>query len=76
MKAIQIRYLSCTDTLPARLKIWAEGQKADVVSLDGGSCIEAYAREAAATYIRERNWGYIKGFGSLPNGDYVATLGA
>ena len=74
MKAIQIKYLSCTDTLPARLKVWAEGQDGEIATYSHAGGVEAQAREMAAAYIAKRNWGYIKGFGCLPNGDYVATL--
>ena len=51
---------------------------------DAGSITEArdyglepgeQARVLAQTYADKYHWSQVTGFGSLPNGDYVATLG-
>lgn len=75
MKAIQIKYLAATNTLGVRLK----------ATTDAGSIIEGrdYALTAeqqaftlAERYIKEKGWNNITaGFGTLPNGDYVYTMG-
>lgn len=78
MKAIQIKYLSPTDSSGARLKAMAEGVKSLVVGRDYELDVHDQARELAAHFIAETFQGNCKlyGFGCLPNGDYVATLGA
>ena len=73
MKAIQIKYLSATNTKGARYKAWTEA----------GSLTEAYdysldhkdnALALAKAYCAKFGWSEPKGIGSIPNGDYVATL--
>jgi hypothetical protein len=78
MKAIQIKYLSATDYQGSRLKVWAEGNKATIVGRDYALDVNDQARALAERYIAETFNGNCKlyGFGCLPNGDYVATLGA
>jgi hypothetical protein len=77
MKAIQIRYLACTETRGTRLKVWCEGNKATYFSRHYELDVHEQAREVAEDYIKETFNGNCKlyGFGCLPNGDYVATLG-
>jgi hypothetical protein len=60
MKAIQIKYLGATNSKPSRLKAWTEATQ---------------ARNIADRYATERQWPQVSGFGVLPNGDYVATMG-
>lgn len=73
MKAIQIKYIPATTTRGARIKAFT----------DAGSVIEPIeedqARQVAFRYLVQCNWEdsvSITGFGQLPNGDYVATLGS
>ena len=76
MKAIQIKYLGATDTMPSRLKAWAEGMKAIVLPIDHDHEIRYQALSMANVFIKQY-WGIsivVSGFGCLPNGDYVATL--
>lgn len=81
MKAIQIRYLPATNFKGTRLKVWAEGVKAMIFSRDYSYEHETQARLAAQEFIDKMGWNKgwnttgIMGFGCLPNGDYVATLG-
>lgn len=78
MKAIQIKYVSQTDTMPSRLRAWAESCiKMDEV-LDYGVEIEKQAEGLAMRYMVEMGWNEnctLTGFGVLPCGDWVATLG-
>lgn len=74
MKAIQVKYIGCTNTKPARLKVWAEGQKPVIESYNHAGGCEAQAKEMCERFVIERNWGVIVGFGTLPNGDWVAVL--
>ena len=73
MKAIQIKYLGATNTKGARLKAFT----------DAGSIIEPrdyrlnsdqQARAMAFTYCQQHDWPMPTGFGTLPNGDHVATI--
>lgn len=75
MKAIQVKYLSATNNLGARMKVFTEagslveGRKPELEHED-------QARLLVERYIKHIGWQVsIKGFGCLPNGDYVATLG-
>jgi hypothetical protein len=78
MKAIQIKYLPATDNKGIRLKVWTEGNKPLIVGRKYEQDVHEQARELAKTYIESVFNGNCKlyGFGCLPNGDYVATLGA
>ena len=76
MKAIQIRYLAPTNTQGARFKAFSEAgslirpREYDLEPLD-------QAKLVAYDYLVTLGWAdhsYISGFGSLPSGDYVATL--
>ena len=74
MKAIQIKYLGATNTKGARLKAWTEAGFL-TVSRDYGLDADEQALQLAEQYIKEIGWGSsVGGFGTLPNGDYVATL--
>jgi len=76
MKTIQIRFLGPTNTRGTRLKVWARDLKPVTYSRDYE--IEPYeqARLLASEYINHHGLHCeVYGFGSLPNGDYVATLG-
>ena len=80
MKAIQIKYLPATDTLSGRLKAWTEAGQL-VEPIDSSLDAMVQARVLAEKYIRKHGWNEgwntigVTGFGCLPNGDYVATLG-
>jgi len=74
MKAIQIKYLSETDNKGARLKAWTDAGTL-TVSRDYGLDADEQALKLAEQYIKKQDWGSsVGGFGTLPNGDYVATL--
>lgn len=74
MKAIQIKYLSKTDHKDARLKAWTDAGTL-TVPRDYGLDTDEQALQLAEQYIKDRDWGSsVGGFGTLPNGDYVATL--
>ncbi len=77
MKAIQIRFIAATNTMGTRLKVWAEGNKALVVGRLYELEVAEQARLLAERYVEETFSGNCRvyGFGCLPNGDYVATLG-
>jgi hypothetical protein len=77
MKAIQIKYLPHTETRGVRLKVFAEGFKPLIVGREYELDFHEQARELAEVYIKQIFNGDCKlyGFGCLPNGDYVATLG-
>jgi len=77
MKAIQIRYLPATNTLGARYKAFTDAGSLTIgrnYGVDG----ETQAKQLAYAYCRKHNWhGPLNnvGFGTLPNGDYVFTIG-
>jgi len=74
MKAIQIKYLGATNTKGVRLKAWTEAGTL-TVPRDYGLNTDEQALQLAEQYIKERDWrSIVSGFGTLPNGDYVATL--
>lgn len=74
MQAIQIKYLSATNTKGARLKAFTEaGAITEPRNYSLNS--DQQARAMAFTYCQERGWPMPSGFGTLPNGDHVATLG-
>lgn len=76
MKAIQIRYLPATNFKGTRLKVWAEGVKPMIFSRDYSYEHDTNARVVAQEFMAKCGWGEnYNGFGQLPNGDYVATLG-
>lgn len=77
MKAIQIKYLSATDTKGARLKIFAEGVKAVIVPRSYGLDFNEQAKEEAFNFAKKLDWVTYKEdltHGTLPNGDCVATI--
>jgi len=75
MKAIQIKYLPATNTLGARLKAFTEaGAITESVNYSANLNNQAFA--LAERYVEAKGWNVISaGFGQLPNGDYVYTLG-
>ena len=84
MKAIQIKYLPCTNTKPSRLKAWASPDVQLIVSRNSSLDISvedesfALAQALIDKMVASEYWTkqtIITGFGCLPNGDYVATLG-
>ena len=76
MKAIQIRYLGPTDTKGPRLKAFTEAGSLIWSQLSELDMLDQ-AKLMAYDYLVTAGWSdhsYISGFGSLPSGDYVATL--
>ncbi len=74
MKAIQIRYYSATNHRPTRLKVWAEGVDGIIEPLNYSKNPADQAKELAQKFSDAMKWGKISGFGTLENGDHVATL--
>lgn len=75
MKAIQIRYLGATDTKCARLKAWTEAGSM-IESRNFEFVPEFQAARLALKYMESKGWGQkVSGFGTLPNGDFVVTIG-
>ena len=75
MKAIQIRYLGPTNARGSRFKAWTDAGSM-TVSYDYALGGEGTARKLVEDYCHKMEWfGLNIGFGMLPNGDYVATLG-
>jgi hypothetical protein len=77
MKAIQVKFMGCTDTKSSRLKVWAEGIKAMIVPVDYSVDIYDQAQDLVKAYIAHASWTNCKvvGFGTLPNGDWVGVMG-
>ncbi len=71
MKAIQVKYLSATNTRGSRIKAIAEGVKPLIIGYDHALSGEAVYRKAAMMLCDKYNWdGELVG-GQLPNNDYV-----
>jgi len=80
MKAIQIKYMSMTNTKGSRLKVWSEGVKPvtySVESFDSNS-IKSIELQAALNFANSLDW--LQGgkldlaIGQLPNLDHCAIL--
>jgi hypothetical protein len=75
MKAIQVKYLGCTNHKPSRWKAFAEGGLQVTFPYDHALQLEDNARCAALKLIDKMNWNVkITGAGNLPNGNYVFTI--
>lgn len=74
MKAIVVKYLAATDTKGVRLKAVARDVKSVTLSRDYSLDYGDDAMRAAKALVDAYGWGEIKGSGTLPNGDFVATL--
>jgi len=72
MKAIQVRYMSATNTKPSRVKAMAEGVPS--ITLPFSYDESPYAL-AAQTLADKYNWGKVKHAGTIPNGDEIFSLG-
>ena len=83
MKAIQVKFLSCTNTLPSRLKVSAHGVKSIVLninSIDTNNSKKSVEQTAAEILCNKYNWLAYDNWqeceiglvgGRLPNGDCV-----
>lgn len=85
MKALLIKSLPCTNTLPARFKSTIEGQKPCTISqeshsLDNNSpdCLQLQAAKIALHWWGLSAWldDNVLSVGQLPNRDHVVTLSA
>ena len=74
MKAIQIRYYGPTDTKGPRFKAWTKAGQI-TAGYDYDFEHEGNALQLAKSYCEKYNWPAPVGIGSIPNGDYVVTLG-
>ena len=77
MKAIQVKYLACTDTLPTRLKVWAEGNKPVITADKDNPDVHATAYASSRGWLmynfnEDRHRSLTKG--RLPNGDLVYVI--
>jgi hypothetical protein len=75
MKAIQVKYLGPTSHKGTRWKATAEGGHSLTLSRDYELDGDDDARRVAQALVDKMQWRAIHGAGSLPNGDYVFTLG-
>ena len=77
MKAIQVKYLPATNSKPSRWKAWIYGGLSVTASYDYDLDEYENAKKVACLLVNkmDRNYPLIGG-GSLPNQDYVFTLGA
>lgn len=76
MKAIQVKYLPCTNHKPSRWKAFAEGGLQVTLSYDHALNASDNAKRAAEALISKMQWrSHITGEGVLPNQDYVFTIG-
>ena len=73
-KAILIKYLPGTATQAPRLKATTEAGNL-IESVNDEMDLADQALRLARQYVRDRNWSTVTGFGQLPNGDFVATIG-
>lgn len=71
MKAIQVKYLSATNSRGGRFKAMAEGVKSITLSYDYSLNADQNAFKAAKELVLENNWPVDLVSGQLPNGDYV-----
>ena len=71
MKAIQTRYLGCTNHRPARIKTWAEGLPPQIVSIHSleGYGLDEQFKAAAYRFCGFYDWTGRLISGTLPNGD-------
>ena len=76
MKAIQVKYLAPTNTKDGRLKAWICNSNYLIEPLCCNLEIEEQAVILVNRFLIELNWvtSKVSGFGTLPNGDFVATL--
>lgn len=73
MKAILIKILPATNTLGVRLKATTHAGSI-IVPREYALNVDDQAKILAKTYVHKYGWPKVVGFGTLPNGDYVATL--
>lgn len=76
MRAIQVKYLPATAYRPSRWKAFAYGGLSATIPYEFSGDEEENVRKAAQLLIDRMGWkSTISGCGTLPNGDYVVTLG-
>lgn len=71
MKAIQTRYLPCTNTRGSRIKAWAEGGHSVTIPYPQELSGEDVHRLAADKLCDKLGWSKDLVGGGLPNGDYA-----
>lgn len=78
MKALLVKHLSVTNTCGSRLKLIVEGFKPIVKGRDYELEINEQAlqmmKEFCSSNVEGKVTWTLRGFGTLPNGDYVGTL--
>jgi hypothetical protein len=74
-KAILVKYLGPTNHKGSRWKASAQGGASVTLGRDYGLDGADDARRVADVLREKMQWRAIYGAGSLPNGDYVFTLG-
>jgi hypothetical protein len=85
MKAIQVKYLSATNTKPARLKVFAEGLQGLIYSISkfDSNSFKSVEQQAAEEFANHFNWLEYNSYtecekvlrgGQLANGDHVFVI--
>jgi len=77
MKAIQVRYMPCTNTKPARLKVWAHGLEPVYTSDTSSASVAATVYAHKYSWLGYNNWTEKEtklASGTLPNGDECFVL--
>ena len=75
MKAIEVKYLPCTNNKPSRWKAFAWGGVSVTLSYDHALNSEDNARKAAEALREKMSWkAEISGSGQLANGNFVFTM--
>lgn len=77
MKVIQIKYIPMSATRQPRLKAFTD-HASMIESRDYEIAPETQAKMLVSKFMADNGYGhlFVTGFGQLPNGDYVATIGS
>ena len=75
MQAIQVKILGPTTHNGLRIKAWSNRHTQYTEARDYSIGPEAQAKRVVAGFCEKYKWPAYTGFGTLPNGDWVATCG-
>jgi len=75
MQAIQVKVLGPTNYNGLRIKAWSNSKTQYTEAREYGTDIEEQAKRVVAGFCEKYKWPAYTGFGTLPNGDWVATCG-
>ena len=76
MKAIQTKYLPCTNSRGSRIKAWTEGGNTSVIGYPHELSGDEVHRLAAQMLCDKLGWDMEFITGGLPNGDYCHVFKA